>query len=299
MEIALENIFAMYAIMLAAYGVQRVAPYSVKAVNDLVFHFFLPITVFYSIVKVPSFKPAAFLQMIVCSVLVLLLTFFLAQFIAGGLKLKGGFKRTFVLGATYGNHAFLGIPVAYAFLGDSGSALSVFFLIGSYKFLYSIGYFIMTGRTTLIGFFKNPLVISMGLGLLVAFLRLKLPPILLKSLSLVNQGTFPLSMVVVGGGLSFKFFGIGKKILHTLAAGSIKLVCAPALAYLVGIALSLSGEQTAICMLQAAMATGVLVSVFSVKYEGDVVFSNALVSLTTLGSIVTVPMLLWVLDRLF
>ncbi|RJQ51421.1 MAG: AEC family transporter [Desulfobacteraceae bacterium] len=293
MEIAVENILAMYAIMLAAYGLQRIAPFSVKAVNDLVFHFFLPVTVFNAIVKMPAVQPKGFLLVTIASIAILLATYFSAKGVSRLLNMSSGFRRTFLLGSTYGNHAFLGIPVAYAFLGDSGSAWSVFFLIGSYLFLYSIGYFIMTGRGTPAGFIKNPLVVSTGLGLLVVFLGVELPDAAMKSLSLVNQGTFPLSMMVVGGGLSLKFFGFGRKIFPTVSAVFIKLFVGPAAAYLICLLLALDRVQTAVCILQAAMPTGVLVTVFSVKYEGDDAFSNALVSSSTLASIATVPLILW------
>ncbi len=293
MEIAVQSIFAMYTIMLAAYGLQRIAPFPVKAINDLVFYFFLPVTVFYSIVKMPSVQPGGFLRVTIASIAILLATYFSARGVSGLLSISSGFRRTFLLGSTYGNHAFLGIPVAYAFLGDSGSAWSVFFLVGSYLFLYSIGYFIMTGRATPVDFVKNPLVVSTGLGLLIVFLGVELPDAAMKSLSLVNQGTFPLSMMVVGGGLSLRFFGIGRRLFLSIPAVFIKLMVAPAAAYLICLLLSLTREQAAVCILQAAMPTGVLVTVFSVKYEGDVAFSNALVSLTTLASIATVPFILW------
>lgn len=295
METAVQNILAMYAIMLAAYGLQRIAPFSIKAVNDLVFHFFLPVTVFYSIVKMPSVHPEGFLRVAAASFAILLAIYLSARSVSGLLAMGPGFTRTFLLGSTYGNHAFLGIPVAYAFLGDSGSAWSVFFLVGSYVFLYSTGYFIMTGRATPAGFLKNPLVVSMGAGLSISFLKIDLPDAAMKSLSLVNQGTFPLSMMVVGGGLSLGFFGIGRRLFQSVPAVLIKLLVSPAAAYLISLLFALDKEQTAVCILQAAMPTGVLVTVFSVKYEGDAVFSNALVSLSTLASMASVPLILWIL----
>jgi predicted permease len=49
MGTALQNIFAMYCIMMGTYFLKKRSPYPVGVVNNLVFNFFLPVTVFYSI----------------------------------------------------------------------------------------------------------------------------------------------------------------------------------------------------------------------------------------------------------
>jgi len=59
----------------------------------------------------------------------------------------------------------------------------------------------------------------------------------------------------------------------------------------VALALGLNSDSLAVCVLQTASPAAVLVTVFSVKYEADPVFSNAIVSLTTLASMGTIPVL--------
>jgi len=65
----------------------------------------------------------------------------------------------------------------------------------------------------------------------------------------------------------------------------------------VGLALCLEADQLAICILQSAMPAAVLVTVFSVRYKGDAVFRNVIVSLTTLGSIGTIPLIMLFLQK--
>jgi hypothetical protein len=215
--------------------------------------------------------------------------------IARPFKLEESFKRTFLLGASYGNHAFLGFPVAYAFLGDMGVVLAIFYLFGGYFFLYMVGFYIMTGKITVTAFLKNPLIIAFISGVLCIILRLEPPSFLSYALELMNNATFPLSMVVVGGGLSLSFLFKPKNIMYTFMASFIKLALSPIIAYFIGIALSLTADQLAICMLQSAMPAAVLVTIFSVKYRGDDLLSNSIVSLTTLASIGTIPLLIFFL----
>jgi len=290
MNAAFQNIFSMYFIMIAAYLLQVRKPYPVEVVNDLIFYLFLPVTVFYSIINAPPIPFSLFIKIAGTGFGVLLLTACVAFIISKNTGLAGGFGKTFQLGASYGNHAFIGFPVAYAFSGESGLLLALFYLIGTYVYLYSVGFYIMTGNIILSGFVRNPLVISMTAALLCILLGLKLPPLLLKSMALMNQATFPLAMVVVGGGLRLNFFSGTTALLPLAAAGVIRLIISPLLAYAAGSLLLLPPDQMGICILQSAMPTGVLVTVFSIKYKGNPDFSNALVSLTTLLSIALIPL---------
>jgi predicted permease len=95
--------------------------------------------------------------------------------------------------------------------------------------------------------------------------------------------------------LKLRFFSDGGNALPTLAASLLKLVVSPLLVWGVGRSVGLSGDPLAVCVLQAAMPTAVLVTIFSVQYEAEPVFSNALVSLTTLASMGTIPALFFLL----
>jgi predicted permease len=80
-----------------------------------------------------------------------------------------------------------------------------------------------------------------------------------------------------------------------LYAAALKLIVSPAVAWGIALALGLSREQLAVCILQAATPTAVLVTIFSVQYEADPVFSNAIVSLTTLACMGVIPVLFFLL----
>jgi predicted permease len=59
--------------------------------------------------------------------------------------------------------------------------------------------------------------------------------------------------------------------------------------------MSMKYEQQEVCVLQLGMSTAVLVTIFSLKYEADPVFSNAIVSLTTLVCMGAVQILFFLL----
>jgi len=291
MENAFQNIAGMYVIMMAAYLLKRISPYPVEVVNNLVFNLFLPVTIFYSVIGIPGEQLPALAELIVFSFAVLLVTYIIAVIIVKSLHLPESLRKTFLLGASYGNHAFLGFPVAYAFLADQGLLFAIFYQIGGLFFLYLIGLAIMTGKINILGLVQNPLVIALLGGLLCLILRVHLPPFLTHGLSLMNKGTFPLAMVVVGGGLSLRFFSHARNVIYTLSVSGIKLIVSPLIAFALGSVLALPSDQLAIAILQSAMPAAVLVTVFAVKYDGDDALSTAIVSFTTLVSIGTIPLL--------
>ncbi|MDF1592392.1 MAG: AEC family transporter [Desulfobacterales bacterium] len=297
MNDAFQNIFSMYFILIAAYVLQKMKPYPVAVINDLIFYLFLPVTVFYSIVHAPQISWPIFIKTAAAGFCVLLLSALVAAMISKYMGVTGGTRKTFLLGASYGNHAFIGFPVVFAFSGENGLLLALFYLIGTYVYLYSVGFYLMTGHITLSGFVRNPLVISLAAALLCAALEIKPPPLMLKNMELMNRATFPLSMVVVGGGLQLNFFAKTSTLLLLAAAGVVRLIVSPLIATAVGMVLSFPIDQLGICILQSAMPTGVLVTIFSLKYKGDPAFSNALVSLSTLLSIALIPLLFVLLQQ--
>jgi predicted permease len=288
---ALQNVLAMFLIMMASYVLMKKKPYPVEVVNTLVFHFFLPVTTFYSIARLHEIPTGDLLILTAIGFITLYATYLIAILIAWMCGLKDQFRKTFLLGATYGNQVFLGVPVCYAFLGEQGTVPALFFALGGYFFLYGAGTYIMTGRVTPGAVFKNPLIMAMVAGIVCVTLRFPLPSLLSHTFSLMNAATFPLAMMVVGGGLKFRFFIDSGRIVPTLCASGIKLIVSPFVTGGICLALGLTQDQLKICVLQSAMPTAVLVTIFSVKYDADPVFSNAIVSLTTLAGMGTIPVL--------
>ena len=296
MDHALGNIVSMYTIMLAAFAFQKLIPFSVETVNDLVFYFFLPVTVVYSIAKMPSLDPAWFATIVFICFILLSFCLFLGWLAGLALKLDGMRRKTFALAAAFGNYGFLGLPVVHAVLGQEGLVYAVYFLIGSYLFLYTVGFFIMTGRMSPSALLTNPLLISTAAGLTLLALEVDFHPWIDQTLGMVGSVTFPLSMVVVGGGLSLRFLGAFRGFGIPAAVALLKLCMPPGLVWLLCTALSLPPLQTAACILQSSMPTGVLVTVFAVKYGGDEKLSNAAISLSILGGLATVPFWTLLLD---
>jgi malate permease and related proteins len=289
MDHALGNIISMYTIMLASFAFQRIVPFSVETVNNLVFYLFLPAAILYSIAKMPSLESKEFFIIIFICFCIILITLIVARLVGKRLHLPAKQLRTFTLGSAFGNYGFLGLPVVNAALGQQGLVYAVYFLIGSYLFLYTAGFYLMTGRVSPAALWKNPLLIATAGGMILLAVRMEFHPWLDQTLGMMTAATFPLSMVVVGGGLSLKFLSAFKAFKVPAAAVFLKLCTPAAAAYLLCTAFRLEPLQTGACILQSAMPTGVLVTVFSIRYKGDEALSNAIVSVSTLAGLTTLP----------
>lgn len=295
LTLALEKIIGMYMLMICAYFLQRHLHFSISDLNNLIFSFFLPISIFYSVTALPGFNPLDFLLMVSSGFIIIGLACLLSAFLATNLfHLDPDTRKTFLLGSSYGNYGFLGLPIAFSLYGTQGAVLALFFLIGSYLFLYTIGFYIMNGGVSFGGFFKNPLILTTLLSIAFLMLDLRPSPVISSTLSLANQVTFPLSMFVVGGGLQFSFYLKTENLLLTLLASFIKLIVSPILAFVLGNIISLSNYQSSILILQSAMPTGVLVTVFSIAFSGNIALSNSIVSAATLFSLLTIIFILFI-----
>ncbi len=291
MGTALQNIFAMYCIMVGAYFLKKRSLYPVEVVNNLVFNFFLPVTVFHSLIGVQHFQASAFTKLGFFAFGVALFSGLLSSLLVKPFDLGMSFKRTFVLASSYGNHVFLGIPVAYALLGEGGGGIGYLLCYRGLPLPLHYRLLHHDGQYGPFRFNKKSVSYLSDSRISLPFLRIQIPPLLSHTFSLMNMATFPLSMVVVGGGLSLKFFLRSSNILHIFMGSLIKLIISPLLAYFAASALSLPFEQLAVCVLLSASPAAVLVTIFSVKYDGDVPFGNSMVTLTTLASIGTFPLI--------
>ena len=101
---------------------------------------------------------------------------------------------------------------------------------------------------------KNPIIISIGLGVLVAWLNLDFPVIVDQTIHSVAQMATPLALIGLGAG--FKGRKAIAKIKPTLWASVIKLVIQPLIFLPIAAALGFEGEKmVAIVIMLAAPAT--------------------------------------------
>ena len=221
-----------------------------------------------------------------------LVAFILAMGIA--YLVYGKSRRIENFAAAFCNAGFIGIPLAQAVIGDEG----VFYMAASVALLnlfqWTYGVYIMTDRRDSISaktIAKNPVVIAIVIGIALFLSRLPVPGIVTSTLGYIAGMNTPVAMILMGTYMAKLPW---RKLLDKRAYGCVlfRLVIIPAVVLLVFWALPISNQNVALAAyLAAATPVGANICVFAQQYDCDYEFSVVTVCLSTVLSIVTVPLM--------
>ena len=221
-----------------------------------------------------------------------LVAFILAMGIA--YLVYGKRRRIENFAAAFCNAGFIGIPLAQAVIGDEG----VFYMAASVALLnlfqWTYGVYIMTDRRDSISaktIAKNPVVIAIVIGIALFLSRLPVPGIVTSTLGYIAGMNTPVAMILMGTYMAKLPW---RKLLDKRAYGCVllRLVIIPAVVLLVFWALPISNQNVALAAyLAAATPVGANICVFAQQYDCDYEFSVVTVCLSTVLSIVTVPLM--------
>ena len=196
--------------------------------------------------------------------------------------------------ASFCNAGFIGIPLAQAIIGEEG----VFYIAASVALLnlfqWTYGVYIMADRKDAISaktIAKNPVVIAIVIGVVLFVSQIPVPGIVTSTLGYIAGMNTPIAMILMGTYLAKLPL---KKLLDKRAYGCVlfRLVIIPAVILLVFWALPVANMDIALAaFLAAATPVGANICVFAQQYDCDYEFSVVTVCLSTLLSVITVPLL--------
>ena len=196
--------------------------------------------------------------------------------------------------ASFCNAGFIGIPLAQAIIGEEG----VFYIAASVALLnlfqWTYGVYIMADRKDAISaktIAKNPVVIAIVIGIALFLSRLPVPGIVTSTLGYIAGMNTPVAMILMGTYMAKLPW---RKLLDKRAYGCVllRLVVIPAVVLAVFWALPITNQNVALAAyLAAATPVGANICVFAQQYDCDYEFSVVTVCLSTVLSIVTVPLM--------
>lgn len=195
-------------------------------------------------------------------------------------------------GMVYGNTGFMGLPLIQAVLGDDAMIYASLALIVFHLFAWTHGTTLMGGKQYLSikNIIVNAGILSAIVGLIFFFAEISLPPVVLTSMEFMASMNTPLAMVVIGAQMASANIAdtFRKPLLYRGAV--VKLLVFPLLTTLALYPLGLPPLlYSTICILAATPCAG-YTTIFSIRHNRDANTASQLVTLTTLLSILTLPL---------
>jgi malate permease and related proteins len=235
-------------------------------------------------------------QMIMYTTLTHILVAVAAFIIARLLKHSKEMTAAFVIIATFGNVGNLGLSLIDFRLGQASqtSATIYFITIVLVAFVICVGIASWTrgnGFTAVLSVFKTPALIAMVPAMFFYSTDIESPLFLSRITGLLGRAMIPVMLLTLGVQLSdlhkFKFSS------DIVIASCLRLIAAPLIAFGLIAFFSLSGIQIRSGILQAGMPVAVLGSIIAIEYDIVPEFVTTAVLFTTLVSLVTLTILLY------
>lgn len=211
-----------------------------------------------------------------------------------------GRRTVLQFGTTYSNCGFLGIPLAQALLGTDGVLYVVSFIVTFHLFVWTHGAALF-GRERgtplgkrLVELALNPNIIATVIGMACFLASWRLPSLLDQAVDYVAAMNTPLSMVVVGANLAAISL---RSVLRDRAAwlGTLVRNLVVPLLFTIGfLLLPIDPVARMATLIAVAAPVGAFVVMFSILHGRDTHFPTRLLTVSTLSSIVTIPLVLWI-----
>jgi len=235
-------------------------------------------------------KIAEFSSMILYTLIVVLALFLISTIV---IKISKAKEKGIQLPMMFGNTGYLGFPVALFAFGVLGLGYAAIYSAIETIILMTLGIYIAHSKNDFKEIFRIPLVYAIIIALLFNIINYKLPSVLLTPVDMVGQSTIPLALLVLG----YRLTKINvKHVKKAFLAVIVKMVGGFLIAMSIVKIFSLTGILRDVLLLQAAMPSAVLTMVICYKYRRNADLVASVVFVSTLLSIITIPLVLWFLS---
>jgi malate permease and related proteins len=241
--------------------------------------------------------PLQALHLLTGYALLMLLLAGAAAFIARGWPLAA--RRALMGTSMLGNAANLNLPIALFAFGEAGLERALVIYVATSLVMFGVGPTLLgsargwrDGVETALRF---PVLQGAVVGVVVNVTNVPLPIGVERGVSLLADAAVPLVLLSLGLHLaqSRRWRPSGASGVGAL----LKLGLGPLLAYLIGRAIGLEGLDVAVLVLIGAMPTAINTAILASEFGGEVDQVAQTVIVGTFGSLLTLPLVLWVLQR--
>lgn len=196
------------------------------------------------------------------------------------------------------NAGFLGLPIIGGVFGAMGTLLTSVGLIPQRVVMWSAGLSLFTktdGKSVLRKLATHPCIVAVYIGFVLMLLgNPELPVFLQRALSSASGCVTCMSMLVIGSilaGAEHIDVKDGMMWWYTLA----RLVLIPLAVYAVLSLLGVDSTVRGVMVLMSGMPAGSTTAILAARYDGDAAYASCLVFVSTLLSLVTLPLLCLIL----
>lgn len=243
----------------------------------------------------PELLKASFWNLLIITVSVLIMHL-IGRFLGHLLKLDKKKNAVFITTFTFNNSMFIGLPIISIIFGHDGLPYLFTFYLVTISLFWSLGAYTLcnasdTGEKSFsIKKIFSPGLIGVIIGCLLAGMNLHLPTILETSLTYLGDMCVPLSLLVIGSNLARSTAkGLQKITIDQIIIMFGKFLIHPLLIWGAFTLFGITGFPLKVFILAASLPCHAQTAIMAEYYDLEGEYASNLVSLSTLISLVTIP----------
>lgn len=202
-------------------------------------------------------------------------------------------RRVLRFGVVFSNAGYMALPLQQALLGEEGVLYGAGYVAVFNVVLWSYGLVEMSGDRRALSPKKlllNPGIIGLAAGLALFFLPWSLPAWIQAPVSHLAALNTPLPMLVIGYYLSQADMLAALRDKRSYLAIGLRLAAVPLLTLGALVLCGVRGPVLVSCVIAASAPSAAATTMFAAKFGQDTTLSVNLVSLSTLLSVITMPL---------
>lgn len=194
----------------------------------------------------------------------------------------------------FSNAAYMGFPLIQALFGSEGLLYASAFVTVFNLLLWTVGYAMLSGKVTVrqmaASILKTPVLYAVILGICLYFLQIPVPELIKKPCELISGMNTPLSMIITGMLIAASNLGKILKSRELWMTVLLRMLVIPAVCIGLFSLAGLRGMAAEVVLLLEACPSAAITSVFAVRFHYEEDFAAGLVVVTTMVSILTLPL---------
>lgn len=193
----------------------------------------------------------------------------------------------------FSNMGYMGFPILLSVYGNTALLYASIFLIPFNFLIYTYGVLTMKKKGEKGGFkikavFNNG-VLACILMILLFFTGIKIPQVLCDTITSIAGMTVPVSMMIIGAALAEIRLADLFTDVRLLLFAVLRLMAVPIIGMQIVTRLITQTEIAGVTLVVLATPVGSLVAMLAQEYDGDYMLASKGVALTTLLSVITIP----------
>lgn len=292
------QVFILFILILVGYIATKknlIDSSLTKKLSKLIMNIFLPCMIINSMQL--EYSPTILkkvLLLILISLLIYAISFLIAIIFKAISKSKNDIG-VYQFAILFSNVGFMGYPIVEAILGKDAIFYAAIFNIPFNLLIMTLGVFVICKENNNYSFyFKsliNPVIISIFIGLSLFILNIKLPYIINRPIELLGNITTPLSMIVIGSMLCLSSISECVRNKKLYIVSFIRLILMPILIYFILKGIVYDKLLFSIPIVIVSMPVASNTAILSSEYNANDKLASQLVFMSTLFSIVTIPII--------